>query len=259
MNKMSDTLKISRFSVNVTSSNVSLLCKKEASLLANLQKDQFTCATGDYSDIMAIPKPTTFISVKEHLPSLELNGEWYCSPTCMLLVKDSSGQISIEYGFLAKWTDDDQLFWYEDDAIENVIGWMPYPKERPTESKSILIKRLITKYDKHDHNKNVYWSLDLLGEIHIRNPECFMPVTIGIPPLHIEKEMTIESDVYLVEYEFSTANGNFTGLSTAKLIFNKESDSIQWDNSNFYSRHSFTRDVINWKKLPIDVLAQFQK
>lgn len=256
---MSDTQTKNRFSVDVTSQNVSLLNKKEASLLANLQKDQITCATGDYSDIVAIPYPTTFISIQEHLPSLELNGEWYCSPTCMLLVQDSRGQISIEYGFLAKWTDDDHLFWYEDDAIENVIGWMPYPKERPTESKLVLIKRLNSKYAKHDHKKDVYWSLDLLGEINIHAPDCFMPVKLGIPPLHIEKDKTIESDVYLVEYEYNTANGVFTGLSTAKLIFDKESDSIKWDNSNFYPRHSFTRDVINWKKLPIDVLAQFQK
>lgn len=255
MNTTENTKTFPCFIVDVLSDTVNLLLDKEATLLRDLPKDSITCATGDYSDIVVIPNPSTFLSVKDHLPALDSGEEWFCSPTCMLLTQSPSGDMSIKYGLLAKWVDDDQLFWYEDDVIENVVGWMPYPKQCPSESKADLINALIAH---HDHNKDVYWSLDLLSENNILAPDCFMSATFGIPPLHITTETTIESDVYLVEYEYGTANGVYTGLSTAKLVFDKATGSIKWDNSKFYAQHSFTRDVINWKKLPPDVIQKFQ-
>lgn len=253
---MTNTQTIKRFNVTVTNSVMNQLSQKEGSLITDITTDQITCANADYSDVIVIPKPITFISVKEHLPTMELDGDWYYSPTCLLLTQGSDEQFSVEHGFLAKFTDDDHLLWYEDDSIENVVGWMPYPKEQPTESKTALIRKLLLQ---HDHKKEVYWSLNFKEERSIPAPDCFMSVVHGLPPLYIEKEGYIVSDVYLVEYEYGTANGVFTGISTAKLIFDKDAETLKWDRSGFFHRHTFPRDVINWKKLPMDIFFQFQE
>lgn len=73
----------------------------------------------------------SFIRADQYLPSMSDSGDWYTSRHYLLLVERKSQQGSeliVESGFLAKWKDEDYLFWYENDAIEKVIGWMPMPE-----------------------------------------------------------------------------------------------------------------------------------
>lgn len=244
---------IQKFNVNVSSTVMDALIQKESTLTIE-PKTQISCATSDYSDVVVIPKPITFISVHEYLPSLELNGDLYATPTCILLVQESNGKFSIEQGFLAKWTDEDHLFWYEDDAIDNVVGWMPYPASCPKEPKLELIKKL---QESPDTKGDIYWNPDFTSSKELNDPESFMHVSHGLPPLHKETSLTIESDVFIVEYEYNTVNGIFTGLATSKLVFEKESQQLEWEDTFSY-RHANSCRVARWKKIPIDVFTQFQ-
>lgn len=224
---------------------------KLSDLLGSIQTDQIICANRNYTDIIAITKPNKFIPVNEYLPVMEPMGEWYCSMSCALLIKDSRGKLSIENGFLAKWVDEECLFWYEDDAIDNVVAWMPYPKRQPTKSKRELIADL---QKNHNPLQKTLWTPDLKSEQQIHSPDCFTSVKAGVPPMYNRGNDEIQSDTVLVEYEYSTANGIFTGLATSKIYLDKESEDLKWDNSDFYSKHSFVLDVIQWIYLPEDIL-----
>lgn len=75
---------------------------------------------------------TEFVSPDLYLPNMDDNGDWFTSNHHLLLVerKLPTGELVhyLESGFLAKWKDEDYLFWYDNDAIEKVIGWMPLPE-----------------------------------------------------------------------------------------------------------------------------------
>ncbi|MBF4453957.1 hypothetical protein IRT38_00815 (plasmid) [Acinetobacter sp. SK-43] len=244
---------ITKFDVNVSTSTVNALLQKERELKIDY-KTMVACMTPDYSDVVTIPQPTTFVAVQELLPAMEDNDDWFVSPTCVLLVQDSTGELSIEQGFLAKWKDDDHLFWYEDDVITNVIGWMPYPDEATRESKLSLIKKL---KESRVSQTGTYWTPDLLAVKDNTQTENFLHIGQGLPPLYKETDLTIESDVVIVEYEYNTVNGIFTGLATSKLVFDKETQQLEW-NDTFSFRHANSCRVSRWKKLPLDVFAQFQ-
>lgn len=68
-----------------------------------------------------------FISIDQYLPVMHYNGQSFNSDMYMLLVESSSGY-EIAEGFLMKWTDGDYFFWYNNDEISKVVGFMPLPK-----------------------------------------------------------------------------------------------------------------------------------
>lgn len=86
--------------------------------------------SADLSNVLDTPI-TEFVSPELFLPSMDDNSDWYTSTHQLLLVerKSSTGELVhyVESGFLAKWKDENYVFWYDTDAIEKVIGWMPMP------------------------------------------------------------------------------------------------------------------------------------
>lgn len=97
-------------------------------LIAETKKDdQYWSAD---LDKVLTDKITAFVSPNLYLPIMFDSTDWYTSEHQLLLVESivkGEKKHSIENGFLAKWKDDDDFFWYNTDQISNVIGWMPLP------------------------------------------------------------------------------------------------------------------------------------
>lgn len=69
-----------------------------------------------------------FIPVAKYLPIMHDNNDNYSSSTCLLLIQPKgSEKCDITTGFLMKFKDGTNYFWYNHDAIENVIGFKPLP------------------------------------------------------------------------------------------------------------------------------------
>jgi hypothetical protein len=68
-----------------------------------------------------------FIPTAKYLPIMSKGNDSYNSSFHLLLVHHSESGYTVEDGFLMKWTDDTDLFWYNHDLISNVVGFMPLP------------------------------------------------------------------------------------------------------------------------------------
>ena len=71
-----------------------------------------------------------FIPVNKYLPIMHDNSDNYSSFSCMLLTENKDGQSDITTGFLMKFKDGTNYFWYNHDAIDNVVGFMPLPNTK---------------------------------------------------------------------------------------------------------------------------------
>lgn len=205
---------------------------------------QICCIKGDYSDVAVIHRNGTFLNPKEYLPFLHDMTEWYCSSTCLLL-KRSGSKLRVMQGFLARWKDEQNMFWYEDDVIENVIGWLPQPE---------LLKNIPSAIPCSNLKKNTtdrsYWTigLDAVGELP--NQYGLMDAKKTIPPLLKESKQHLESIPCVVQYEYSTANGMQTDCAISSYSYKKESKQGDWDLSNFDYLHHSLCEVTAWMPLP---------
>lgn len=233
------------FNVHAGNDQLESVGRKAETLLAISHPAELICATHDYANVLQLNHNNSFISVEKALPLVDLNGEWYCSPTLLVLIESSNGTHKIQQGFLAKWTDDSSFFWYEDDQINNVIAWMPMPKTFSYGDTYSLAKDLILKTP----DANSFWSVDFMS---VNNFPCgnLLSVSQGIPPLTHEIEDSLESQTCLVIYEYGTPNGVFSDTSTSKMILRKGSSKPYWDKSEFYHLHESIRDVIEWMPIP---------
>lgn len=230
-----------------------------AELRKSLLPEQFLCADAQYKNLLISTNSSVFLPVDQCLPVIEACGEWFTSQTVVLLTC-SNGKYEVESGFLARWNDEDNLFWYENDAITNVVAWMPYPKTLTLESKKALdsfvssnstlslIENLLI--ESKDYKKQ-YWMADLSGSCVLPDPSKFLNIQSGLPPLSAKTETGYESDVCLVEYQYGTANGPENAVSTAKLCFESENNYLYWDTSAFAHQHYHSSNVVAWKNLPV--------
>lgn len=68
-----------------------------------------------------------FIPVSKYIPIMHDNSDSYSSFDCMLLTRNKDGVSDITTGSLMKWKDGTDYFWYNHDAVSDVIGFMPLP------------------------------------------------------------------------------------------------------------------------------------
>lgn len=232
---------------NVKDKVIENLLKAETELQPSLRPGEFLCVDSKYKKLVTLADSSVFLPVDQYLPLMDANDEWFTSPTVVLLTC-YNGKYEIEPGFLARWNNEDNLFWYEDDVITNVVAWMPYPRTFSLGTTLSLIEKLLSESKNH---KNLYWMADLSGSNELPDPSKFLNIQSGLPPLSVKTDSGFESDVCLVEYEYGTANGPVSAVSTAKLCFESENDYLYWDTSAFSGRHYHSSKVVAWKKLPV--------
>lgn len=241
--------------LHLSNETISLLLSKLPAVLQNAPRpfNQALCASPDYKELIVLDAPESFLPVDTYLPVMELNDDWYCSETCILLTRNADGIHEIQYGVLAKWLDEDHLFWYEYDAIYNVVGWMPYYITANETTLSKLHKLLKQTQGVHDS----MWTANLSAVDTIKDNRHWIDVNDYIPVLHHETEKTICSDQMMVKFGRNTVNGVLTGYSNAKLVYDHESCGLYWDMSAFDYRYHSTCKVLEWRPMPSTLQAEF--
>lgn len=71
-----------------------------------------------------------FIPVSKYVPIMHDNSDNYSSFDYLLLTENKNGESDITTGFLIKFKDGTEYFWYNHDAINNVVGFMPLPSTK---------------------------------------------------------------------------------------------------------------------------------
>lgn len=72
-----------------------------------------------------------FIPVSKYLPIMHDNNDNFGSTTCLVLTQSKqTKEYDITSGFVMKFKDGTDIFWYNHDAINNVVGFMPMPETK---------------------------------------------------------------------------------------------------------------------------------